>query len=586
MYDLLIRNGTVIDGSGDERQVADIAVKDGLIARIGAVSPSDAREVVDADGLVVAPGFIDPHTHYDAQLFWDHTASPSPYHGVTTVIGGLCGFTLQPMTPESAQYIVPMLSQVEDIPLVSLEAGVPCDWNGFGQFRDRLAGRTAINCGFSTGHSAIRRMVMGERATQGHASAQDIERMQALLASALEEGALGFSTSNSPTHNDHTGGPVPSRFASHEEFVALAGVCRDYEGSSVEIQPGLLFDEDTARLMSDMSLASERVVTWNAQFTSTLDQGERDTVARQLSMSDYARERGGDVVGLTVPITANAHFDLARGGVFDIIPGWDRLFRLSRPERLTALRDATFRAYLRDCAFAPAAQAMQIVRQLMDRDFVMVERGHHAMTRRFEGRTIGQAAEELGRDPLDTLFDLALEDELETLFTFADVGEDANTYRYRLGLWRDDRLCVGGSDAGAHVETIDTFGYFTRMLERPVRQHGVLSLEECVHHITQAPARFLGLKRRGTLREGWHADITIFDPSTVARHPLQSRADLPGGAHRLYAEADGICHVFVNGSMVIDHGRYTGAVPGSFLTRGKDTRTVSRMGSRDAVLSG
>ncbi|HEX7781610.1 MAG TPA: amidohydrolase family protein [Sphingobium sp.] len=583
MYDSVIRNGTVIDGSGGERKIADVAIKAGRIAAIGSINPDDAEKTIDADGLIVAPGFVDLHTHYDAQVFWDPLMSPSPFHGVTTVLGGLCGFTLQPLNADAAGYLVPMLSQVEDIPLPSLEAGVPCDWNDFAGFRKGIEGRTAINCGFSTGHSALRRVAMGERAMSEKASPEDIVQMRRLLAEALDQGALGFSTSNSTTHSDHNGMPVPSRYADREEFVALAACCGAYEGAAVEIQPGLLFDDATADLLAEMSIASGRTVNWNAMFTSTLDANERATIERQLAMSDHARSRGGDVVGLTVPITAVPHFDLWRGGVFDIVPGWDRLIRLAPADRIPALRDASFRDMLRAAALSPEAQAIQVVRQLTDPAFIIVEAGHSDIVRNLAGRSIASIAGERGTDPFDTLLDVALDDGLHTLFTFADVGEDEATYRFRRDLWRDDRLCVGGSDAGAHVETIDTFSYFTRMIEQAVRRFGVISLEECIHHLTAAPASLSGLRDRGMIKSGWHADLVLFDETSIARRAIHTRSDFPTGASRLYAEADGIERVIVAGVPVIEQGRDTGARPGQFLTRGKDTYSVGVKGQRAAA---
>ncbi|MGE4323089.1 MAG: amidohydrolase family protein [Sphingobium sp.] len=574
MFDMVIRGGMIVDGSGKDRRRGDVAVKDGRIVALGDIGPADAKTVIDADGLIVAPGFIDVHTHYDAQLFWDPTASPSPYHGVTTVIGGLCGFTLQPITRKSVDYIVPMLSQVEDIPLVSLQSAVPCDWDGFAEYQAQLSGRIAVNAAFATGHSAIRHYVMGERAMTEQASADDLARMQDLLRAQLEAGSIGFSTSNSTTHTDHHGDAVPSRQAAHEEFVELARVCSEYEGTIVEIQPGLDFDDKAAQLMADMSVASERIVNWNAQFIGALDPMERDQIQRQLAMTDYVRARGGDLIGLSVPVSANAHIDMLRGAGFAIIPGWAKPFGLPVEERLAAFRDPAVRQTLRDAAFAPEAMKIQIVTQLMDPDYLIVEKGLSARTRAVEGKSMREVADLWGIDPFNVMFDIALEDDLRTLFTFRTVGDDAETYAFRARLWRDSRMILGGSDAGAHVETIDTFGYFTQVLDKAVRRYGVASLEEVIHYFTQTPADLVGLRDRGLLREGWRADITIFDEKTVASLPLEMRNDLPGGAGRLYAGATGIRCVIVNGEVVIDDGVYTGALPGEVLQRGKDTRTV------------
>lgn len=573
--DMLIRNGTIVDGTGAPQYHADIAIAGGRIVGIGSYAPDDANDVIDADGLIVAPGFVDCHTHYDAQLFWDPLAAPSSNHGVTTVISGLCGFTLQPLTPEAAEYLVPMLSKVEDIPISALAAGVPLNWNSFAGFRAGLENRLGINAGFATGHSAIRQVVMGDRAKGEPASPEDIAKMQDLLRSCLAEGSLGFSTSNSPTHNDHLGEAVPSRHATHEEFVALASVCSEFEGSQVEVQPGIAFDEDTARLMNDMSVAAQRTVNWNAMFTIGMDAKIEKTIERQLHMSDYAREHGGRVIGLTVPVTGGAHVDLIRGcGVFDVVAGWEPFFKLSVPDRVNALKDPAYREQMRAHLQASADSGYTVAATIQSGERLMVERGATPETARFNGQTLAEIGRQTGKSPLEALFDVAVADDLQTLFTFTLVGDDAETFRKRLKLWRDDRLCVGGSDAGAHVETIDTFNYFTRMLGRAVRELGVVSLEECVHHITEAPARLMGLKDRGVLRPGAWADICIFDKDTVGTDSVETRYDFPGGAPRLYANAIGIEKVIVSGKTILDGGLPTGALPGHFLQRGHDTYTV------------
>jgi len=574
-FDMLVRNGTIVDGTGAERYRADVAIKDGRIVGIGSYSAGDAREVIDADGLIVAPGFVDCHTHYDAQLFWDPLAAPSSNHGVTTVISGLCGFTLQPLTPSAAAYLVPMLSKVEDIPISALDAGVPLNWNSFGEFRAGLENRLGINAGFATGHSALRQVVMGDRAKGEKASGEDLAQMQGLLRSCLADGALGFSTSNSPTHNDHLGEPVPSRHADHDEFVALASVCGEFEGSQVEIQPGIAFDDDTARLMTGMSVAAQRTVNWNAMFTIGMDADTERTIVRQLAMSDHAREHGGRVIGLTVPVSGGAHVDLIRGcGVFDVVAGWEPFFQLSIADRVHALKDPAYREQMRAHLQASVDSGYLVARSIQSGERLMVERGATPETARYNGQTFATIGRQLGKTPLDALFDVAAADDLQTLFTFALVGDDAGTFRKRLKLWRDDRLCVGGSDAGAHVETIDTFNYFTRMLGRAVRELDVLPLEECVHYITEAPAMLMGLKDRGVLRTGAWADICIFDKDTVGTDRIETRYDFPGGAPRLYAQAFGIDKVIVAGKTILDRGRPTGALPGQFMQRGRDTYTV------------
>jgi len=570
MHDLVIANGIVVDGTGAERRRADIGIKDGKIAEIGEIGKNAAEEVIDADGRIVSPGFVDLHTHYDAQLFWDPTASPSPFHGVTTVLGGFCGFGLAPLNPDATDYLVRMLSQVEDIPLSALHAGVPCDWTQFSEFAGRLRGNTAVNAGFSIGHSAVRRVVMGERAVGEQATPEETARMQDLVRSALAQGALGFSTSHSVSHNDHHGAPVPSRYATIDEFKALAAVCGEFEGSSLEIQPGLDYDEEACEIVTSMSVAAQRTLNWNLIAVPDLSDKTKARIDRQLAMSDYARERGGEVVALTLPTGVGLHMDLYRGGVFDIITGWDKLFRMSREERLAALRDPSLRAELVTKGRTPDSAG----EMLLNPEVLAVEQGMSPESAQFNGKTIAEIGRLTGKDPYDAMFDLALGDGLKTLFTCLNRDEDREAYEFRVKLWRDDRTVIGGSDAGAHVETIDSFAYFTQMIAQAVRRYGVIELEECIQMLTQGPARLMGLRKRGELRSGWHADITIFDEATIARGPIHMLHDFPTGASRLYAEAEGIDRVIVGGVPIVERGRWTGAHPGTLLERGRDTRTV------------
>ena len=263
MFDLLIKNGTVIDGTGSPGQSADVAIKDGLIVEVGKVS-GDANETIDATGRIVCPGFIDVHTHYDAQVLWDPALTPSCLHGVTTVFGGHCGFSIAPLVPESVNYIRSMLARVEGMSLESLEAGTAWDWMSFGDYLQKLEGQIGLNAGFMAGHSPIRRLVMGERAVGEEASAAEIERMQDVLASALEDGAIGFSSTLSVTHNDADGNPVPSRFATRDELVALASTCGQFPGTGLECLPGIGgFSDEHRDLLTEMSVVAQRPLNWN-----------------------------------------------------------------------------------------------------------------------------------------------------------------------------------------------------------------------------------------------------------------------------------------------------------------------------------
>ena len=238
MYDVIIKNGTVVDGTGAERRVADVGIVDDRIATIGSID-GDAVRTIDATGKMVTPGFIDIHTHYDAQAHWDSTLSPSPLHGITTIIGGNCGFTIAPLAPEHGDYLMRMLSRVEGMPLESLQQGVPWNWASFGEWLDQLDGTLSINTGFMVGHSALRRLVMGERSVGNEATPEDLDAMKKLLAKSIEEGGFGFSSSWATTHNDPNGQPVPSRHCSEEELVELSRVCADFEGTSLEFIPAV-----------------------------------------------------------------------------------------------------------------------------------------------------------------------------------------------------------------------------------------------------------------------------------------------------------------------------------------------------------
>ncbi len=296
MFERVLRGGRVVDGSGAPARVADVALDGGRIAAVGE-SLGPARESVDVSGRIVCPGFVDLHTHFDAQVFWDPQLSPAPLHGVTSVVGGNCGFSIAPLAPEAGDYLMRMLARVEGMPLESLAEGVPWDWSSFGDYLARIEARgVAVNAGFLVGHSALRRVVMGSAAVGEEASPQQLAAMQELLARSLAEGGLGFSSSWAQTHNDGDGKPVPSRFASREELLALASVLREHPGTALEFLPGVArFDEERMDLMASLSLAAERPLNWNVLGVSSFSKGHE----HQLSASDYAAQRGATVVALT-----------------------------------------------------------------------------------------------------------------------------------------------------------------------------------------------------------------------------------------------------------------------------------------------
>ena len=562
MLDLVISGGTVVDGSGAPMRAADIGVRDGRIAVVAPTATIDepSRVTLEADDRYVAPGFVDLHTHYDAQLFWDPLATPSPFHGVTTVIGGNCGFSLAPLTPDHADYLMRMMSRVEGMPLDALSAGLAWDWGGFGEWLDRLDGATAVNAGFLCGHSALRRVAGADR-----------EVMQRLLHEALDAGALGFSTSQAHTHNDGDGEPVPSRFADDDELLALAACVADHEGTTLEaIVAGCIngFTDDEVELLAGMSRTARRPLNWNVLGVSSLNPTGHE---RQLAASDTAAARGGRVVALTLPHPMSMRLSFLTGFVLDGLPGWREVLHLPVPERLTALADPAVRERL---AAGAASREAGMLRGLANWPVLSFAECFTPATKPYEGRSVGDVAAELGQEPFDTLLDVVVADELRTGLRPPLFGTSDADWELRAQVWRDPRTVIGGSDAGAHLDMMCGAIYSTSLLGEAVRQRGLMSWEEAVRQLTDVPARLYGLRERGRIAEGWHADLVVLDPETVGHGPERTATDLPGGAWRLVADAVGVEHVYANGVAIVRDGRATGATPGTLLRSGRDTSSV------------
>jgi len=569
MYDILIRGGTVVDGTGAPARRADVGIRDGRIAAIGALT-EPARETIDASGRVVAPGFVDVHTHYDAQVFWDPTLSPSLYHGVTTVVGGNCGFSIAPLTPDAGEYLMRMLARVEGMPLASLQQGVPWSWRSFGDYLGLLEGKLALNAGFMVGHSAIRRVVMGERAV-GHAATEaELDEMKSLLRRSLAEGGLGFSSTRSAAHNDANGQPVPSRHASLEELYALCRVTGEFPGTSLEMLPGTsTFSEEDKEILTRMSVEAQRALNWNL-IAPRSDMPE--VVINQLGASDYAAERGGVVLALTVPQEVGGRVNLHSAFAFDALPRWAKYMQLPIAERKQALVDPAVRAELRKGGEEQGPGPLKALTRWAQ---IRVAETFEPANAGLRGRTLGEIAKERGVDPFDLLLDLALSEDLRTSFASPLEGQvDAESWRLRGESWTDPRTIIGASDAGAHLDMLDTFAFTTQVLGRGVREMRLVPLEEAVRQLTDVPARLYGLKERGRVEVGFHADLVVFDADRVAKGPTYTREDLPAGAPRLYADAIGVDHVLVGGEPVVRGGVETGARPGTILRSGRDTQTL------------
>ncbi len=571
MFDLIVSGGTVIDGTGAAAVVADIGVRDGRIVAIGTITDS-AAEVFDATGLVVAPGIVDPHTHYDAQLLWDPTASPSSNHGVTTVIGGNCGFTLAPLIPGDADYLRKMMAKVEGMPLAALEHGTDWSWETFADYLGRLEGNISVNAGFLVGHCAIRRYVMGGEAVGSAADPAQVEAMRAELAAAIRAGALGFSFTNSTSHSDGEGEPVASRWATPDELIALCEETGMHEGTTLEgIVPGCLdqFADDEIELLARMSAAANRPMNWNVL---SVDSRVPERVPRQVLASDRAIELGGRVVALTMPVQVPMNMSFATFCGLWLIPGWQQVLGVPVAERVARLNDADTRVRLLELSQSPAAG---VFRRLADWSEYVIGDTYSAANEGLKGRIVKDIAAERGCSNFGTLLDIVCADDCRTVLWPTPQDDDDESWRMRAELWNDPRAMIGGSDAGAHLDRMCGAPYPTRFLADCIRGRQLISVERAVQLMTSAPAELFGLRDRGVLREGAIADIFIFDPATVDSDQAALVVDLPGDSARLTAGSQGVARVFVNGVSIIENGQPTGATPGTVLHSGRDTQTVT-----------
>jgi N-acyl-D-aspartate/D-glutamate deacylase len=573
MLDYLIRGGTVVDGTGAPAKQANVGIKDGRIISVNGTD-EDARTTFDAEGLVVAPGFVDPHTHYDAQLFWDPAASPSNVHGVTTVLGGNCGFTLAPIKDEDADYIRRMMQKVEGMPLEALENGVPWGWETFADYLSALETRgIGVNAGFLVGHCAVRRYVMGPDSVGGQPSEQQLEQMVRVLHESIDAGGLGFSTTLSHTHSDGDGNPVPSRHAKREEVLALCAAVSEHEGTTLEgIVSGCLdqFSDDEVDLLTSMSAAANRPINWNVL---TIDKSAmKKRIPHQLEASSHAQKNGARIIALTMPVIVPMNMSLRTFCALFLIPGWVDVLSLPIPERMAKLQDPAVRQDLLDKANQPGTGVLgrlaNFNRYVLGDTFSEENAG-------LKGKVVGDIAKERGVDPFTALVDIAVKDELKTVLWPMQDDNDDETWSIRRDVWEDPRVMLGGSDAGAHLDRMCGAPYTTRFLADTIRGRKLVSLERAVNMITDVPAQTFGIRDRGRVQEGYHADICIFDPETVASEDATLVPDLPGGAARLTAGSFGVVRVLVNGVETVVDGKPTDATPGTVLKSGRDTYTVS-----------
>jgi N-acyl-D-aspartate/D-glutamate deacylase len=571
MLDVVIRGGTLVDGTGAPGRPGDVGIRDGRIVALGEVDEPAEREV-DATGMIVAPGFVDPHTHYDAQLFWDPVASPSNVHGVTSVIGGNCGFTLAPLHARDADYLRRMMAQVEGMSLAALENGVPWNWETFAEYLDALDGRIGVNAGFLVGHCALRRYVMGEDAVAREATGDEVAEMVGELHAAIDAGGLGFSTTLAYTHSDGDGKPVASRWADHDEVLALCGAVREHEGTSLEaIIDGCLdqFKDEEIDLFVEMSVAAHRPLNWNVL---TVDSRVPERVTRQLEASTRAEAAGGRVVALTMPVIVPMNMSFLTYCALFMLPGWKEVLTLPVPERIEKLRDPETRRWMDERAQSEEAG---VFRRLADWANYVLGDTYSEANEGLKGRTVRELADERGTAPFDTLLDIVVDDNLRTILWPIAPDGDAASWELRKQVWEDPRSMLGGSDAGAHLDRMCGAPYTTRFLGDTLRGRKLLPLEVAVRMITDEPAQLFGLRERGRLEVGYHADVVVFDPETVGAEAATLVNDLPGGSARLTSGAEGVEHVFVNGIETVTKNQPTGATPGTVLRSGRDTATVA-----------
>ena len=531
-YELVIRGGTVVDGTGSPGFAADVAVQDGRIAEVGA--GLDGDRVLEADGHVVAPGFIDIHTHYDAQVFWDPGLTPSSHHGVTSVIAGNCGFSIAPCGPDGAGILGRTLQHVEDMSLDTLVAGVPWDeFETFGQYLDAIERRgVGLNYGCYVGHTAVRLYVMGaDDAYERPATEAEIDEMRRVVADAMAAGAAGFASSASPTHNGDRGRPVPSRVADLAELTALCEPVRDAGRGVLALLPGGVFsNEEVFALQRHVG----RPVTWTALLTIKGYPYHEKVIAEH----DAARAAGVEVWPQVSCRPLTFQMNLAEPFTLNMRPSFASIMGRSHEERKAAYQDPDWRA----TAWAELSGREKGVLAFNWPSLSVAESDHRP---ELVGRTVVELAEEWGATPLDVLLDVSLADDLTTRFDSVLANDDPDAIEWLLPR---DGVLLGLADSGAHVSQLCDACFSTDLLGNWVRDRGVMPLERAVHKLTAEPAAVYGLDDRGVVAPGKAADLVVFDPDTVAPGPLRRVRDFPADGERLTADAPvGVRHTLVNG---------------------------------------
>ncbi len=534
--DLAILGGTIVDGTGAGKYHGDVGIADGRIVSLGD-TPPPARETIDADGMVVAPGFVDIHTHYDAQAMWDRRLTCSPWHGVTTAVIGNCGFGIAPMRPEHRNTAMRTLEKVEGMSFEALSAGLGAQWPfiTFPEYLDALESRgTSINVAALVGHTPLRLWVMGDDAAERRATAAEIAEMTSLATDAVAAGAIGLSTSYAATHHGHGGKPVPSRLADLAEIDALVAAVADAGAPVLQAAMGKgLFNEE----FEDLAHRHDMTITWTALLAGISGPGSH---RRYLGTAADQQARGLRIVPQVAcrPIMFDFRFD--EPYPFELLECFAEIRNADRDALAAAYADPSFRARFR-------AESASDARNVNAGWALRCEISRHDADRSVEQRPLVDVAAERGVAPEDLALDLALEADLTSRFRFAFLNHDQDEVRE---LIQDPHVVITLSDAGAHADQLCDACFSTHLLGHWVREQGVLDLETAVHALTQRPAELMGIEDRGVLREGRPADVVVFDPDHIGHAPLRRVADLPGGAERLLADAVGVEAVIVNGTIL------------------------------------
>ncbi len=564
MADLVIRDALICDGTGRAVTRGDVAVAGDRVTAVGRVAERGATEV-DATGLVVAPGFIDLHTHYDCQLFWDPSASPSPWHGVTTVVMGNCGFTVAPCRPEHRETLMRLLQFVEGMPLDALRAGLPWTWEDYPGYLAALEAQgVGVNVASFIGHSAVRVHVMGEAATERAATPAERAAMATLVRDGVRAGAIGWSTSLSPTHFfADDGKPAPSRAADRVELLDLAAALREFDRGVIEIAPGTIIGSAEDKLaeqefFAELARASGKVVAWAPLLQSPFQPGVEE---RALAAAAAFQHDGVRVMPQVGCRPLELRFDFANPGFgLDNNPIWRPIMAKPRAERRRLFADPAWRDELR------GMQGSFVIGLAHDWQRLVLRLPASERTGRWQDRSVAEIAADRGADRVDAFCDTVLDDDLEgqwgALLLNFDEAIVAGMLRHPAGV-------LALSDAGAHMDTLCDQGFTTYLLGHWVRDRGVLGLEEAVRLVTSVPAERYGLVGRGRLAPGYAADLVCFDPRRIGTSPTTMVYDLPQRQRRLLQGAEGVEYVFVNGGAVVEHGVPTARRPGHVLRGGR-----------------